>query len=195
MPDYNEIMRYLNQLCLEKADGVLFVTTNQNHSVRFELFDGAIISVHYRLKRDHDAIPLIKAIESGKYRFFEGMSKPDDDAISTRSDLFEALFEQPPPSAQEETETSSAADKPSSASVPTDSKTIEAGVAMLAETMARFIGPVARLICDEYIEKNGKPYTKDDLIKMMESLAAEIGDSSQASEFSEKALSEIESMA
>jgi len=193
MPDYNELMGYLNQLCLEKADGTLFITTDQKHSVRFELHDGYITSCNYRLKRDHDAIKLIKAVKSGKYKFIPGTSEPENEDTARRSDLYSALFGKTSP-LPIEIKSASAADSISpTASPPLDTETVEKAVETIAKELAHFIGPVAKLICDEYINSTGQARSTDDIVAMTESVATEIGDSAQEKQFTEAVLGGIRS--
>ncbi len=186
MPDYDGLVQYLNQLCLEKATGTLFITTDKKHSVRFALQDGYITSCNYRLKRNHDAIELIKAVKSGKYKFFTGTSESQDKDIARHYDLYTALFGKTSPSSKEVKSESTAPDM-------LDIKTIDKAVEMIAKELAHFIGPVARLICDEYINNTGQARSKDDLITMTESVATEIGNSVQEKKFTEAVLGGIHS--
>jgi hypothetical protein len=187
MPNYDELMGCLNELCLEKTNGTLFITTDKKHSVRFELHDGYITSCNYRLKRDHDAIKLIKTVKSGTYKFFAGTSKSADSDMARRRDLYAALFGETTPSPKK-MKSASAADNIS----PTlDTETVKEAIETIAKELAHFIGPVARLICDEYINNTAQARTKDDLIAMTESVATEIGDSVQEQQFTEAVLGSI----
>ncbi len=68
-PFFDNLMRELRRLCQEKHSGTLFITTEENHSARFVIRDGAIVGVAYRTKHGSDAIPLIKNIAGGTYTF------------------------------------------------------------------------------------------------------------------------------
>ena len=193
MPNYDELMGYLKELCLEKADGTMFITTDQKHSVRFKLYDGHITSCNYRLKRDHDAIKLIKAVKSGRYKFFPGTSTPATPAMARRRDLYAALFGETAPSPNEANSTSAAGNNSMTVSQPLDSETVKKTVEAIAKELAHYIGPVARLICDEYINSTAQARTKDNLIAMAEAVATEIGDSAQEKQFTEAVLGGIRS--
>ena len=194
MPNYDELMGYLQELCLEKADGTMFITTDQKHSVRFKLYDGHITSCNYRLKRDYDAIKLIKAVKSGTYKFFAGISEPTASNISRPHDLYAALFGETTLSPNKINSTSTAGNNSMTVSQPLDSETVKKTIEAIAKDLAYFIGPVARLICDEYINRTGQARTKDELIAMAESVAVEIGDSVQEQQFIEAALGSIRAM-
>ena len=191
MPNYDELTGYLKKLCFEKADGTLFITTDKKHSVRFKLHDGHIISCNYRLKRDHDAIKLIKAVKYGAYKFFPGMSTPATSAMARRRDLYAALFGETTLSPKEMNSASAADSISLRISQSLDSETVKKTVETIAKDLARFIGPVARLICDEYINRTGQARTKDELIAMAEAVATEIGDSAQEQQFTEAVLGNI----
>ncbi len=194
MPNYNELMDYLKQLCLEKADGTMFITTDQKHSVRFELHDGNITSCNYRLKRDHNAIEFIKAVKSGKYKFFPGTIEPATADLASRRDLYTALFGETSLSPKKMKSGSTADSISSIVTQSLDTETIEKSVETIAKELARFIGPVAKLICDEYINSTGQARSKDDLTAMAESVATEISDTAQEKQFSEAVLASIRSV-
>ena len=193
MPNYDELMGYLNQLCREKADGTLFISTDKNHSVRFELHNGYITFCNYRSKRDHDAIKLIKAVKSCKYKFIPGSSEPKDKDTARRSDLYTALFEKTLPLPKEMKSVSTADSISPTASPPLETGTIGKAVETIAKELANFIGPVAKMICDEYINSIGQARSTHELIAMVESVATEIGDSAQEKQFIKAALGSIRS--
>ena len=85
---YQEIMQNLQDYCENKNSGTLFITTTNNHSIRFVLKQGIIVFLAYRFKQGKDALPLIKKIESGVFSFkkdtFAGKDDPtllDTDTI------------------------------------------------------------------------------------------------------------------
>ncbi len=202
MPSYNELMNYLKQLCHEKADGTLFITTDQKHSVRFKLHNGHITSCNYRFKRDHDAIKLIKAVKSGKYKFFAGTTGSETGDTVRSTDLYTALFGKISQAPKEMNKKSGFLEKPdfshesmsATASNLLDAENVEKAIEMIARELAHFIGPVARMICDEYINRTGETRSLDDLIAMADSVASEIGDSVQEQQFTKAVLGSIGSL-
>lgn len=65
----DKIIQELRRLYEEKHSGTLFITTGENHAVRFVIKDGSIASITYRTKHGLDAIPFIKKITDGTYTF------------------------------------------------------------------------------------------------------------------------------
>ena len=194
MSNYDELMGYLNQLCLEKANGTLFITTDKMHSVRFELHNGYITSCNYRFKRDHDAIKLIKAVQSGKYKFIPGTTEPENEDTARRSDLYTALFGKTLQLPKEIKSASTVDSTSPQTSPPLDTEIVGEALETIAKELAHFIGPVAKLICDEYVNSNGQACNTDYFIAMAESVATEIGDSAQEKQFTETTLASIRSV-
>lgn len=69
MMDYATLVREIEKLVNDRATGTMFVTTNDQHSVRIGLKAGEIVSVVYRTTRGINAIPLVRSVRSGTPRF------------------------------------------------------------------------------------------------------------------------------
>lgn len=65
----DKIIQELRRLCEEKHSGTLFITTEENHAVRFVLKNGEIIGIAYRNKHGLAALPLVRSITGGTYTF------------------------------------------------------------------------------------------------------------------------------
>ena len=69
MMDYATLVGEIEKLVQGGATGTLFVTTNDQHSIRIALRSGEIVSVVYRTIRGLNAIPLVRSVRSGTPRF------------------------------------------------------------------------------------------------------------------------------
>lgn len=84
----DKIIQELRRLCEEKHSGTLFITTGENHAVRFVIKDGSIAGITYRTKHGLDAIPFIKNITDGTYTFASNhifLSSTGSNAVSMPS--------------------------------------------------------------------------------------------------------------
>jgi len=176
---YQQLMQKLYDLCADKATGTLFITTYDNHSIRFFLEQGRIFSLAYRFKYGNDALYFIKKITSGRLAFKENilLGGRDDFSLLDTDILLETLLgkESLPSSATKER--------------------LEAGVSLQAEIkhlkteLSMFIGPIASFICDEYIKDHGEPQNLSALKQMMEVISREIGNEEKEEMFKKMKLS------
>ena len=93
---FNEIMQELRRLCEEKHSGTLFITTEENHAVRFVLKDGMITGITYRTKHGPSAIPLVRNITGGTYTFasnrvFQSYAESSAGPLPSTAEIFRQL--------------------------------------------------------------------------------------------------------
>jgi len=178
---YAEILAVLAGLCRSNRTGTLFVTTSDKHSVRFVLEDGQIVSCNYSMKRGRDAIPLLKTIKAGSYRFSDG--------------IFSTITEIPLPP----TETLLSEIRPTAAGIATSVLGRSPGAAtqapavavanmegILAEAkkeLAKHLGPIADMLLEDYFDDNGMPTTGDEVMAFLNAMAGELRDASKAEAF------------
>ena len=185
MINYQEIMSHLKRLCMDKNTGTLFITTDKNHSVRFDLHNGNIVSCNYRSKQDDAAIALIKTIKAGKYKFYPKTSLGAPTSESSEStNFYEKLF---PGSSAEGADFSQASDS----SQTVFNKQMKPAIQIIEKELANFIGPVADLICGEYLNTKGQVANFDDLLVMIETGAKEIDNPGQEKQYKEQVLAKI----
>lgn len=93
---FDEIMHELRRLCEEKHSGTLFITTEENHAVRFVLKDGMIAGITYRTKHGPAAIPLVRNITGGTYTFasnrvFQSYAESSAGPLPSTAEIFRQL--------------------------------------------------------------------------------------------------------
>lgn len=160
---YQELIAEVYRLFIDKQTGTIFITTSDNHLVRLVLNKGEIVHLVYDTNhRSYDAIPLIRQIQAGRLQFAKG--------------IFEAADEIPlPPTAEllyvlkgEESHLTSAPKKANSQ--------FEEMISEIKRTLSNHIGPVAGLICEEYVETTGGIQDLNAVDTMIDNIAKEIGD-------------------
>lgn len=165
--NYQELIAEIHRLFAEKQTGTIFITTSDNHLVRLVLNKGEIVHLVYdTTHRSYDAIPLLKKIQAGRLQFARG--------------IFEAADEIPLPPTKELlyvlrgkgeekdlfTYSSKKVDSP-----------FEEVIIQIKRALSNHIGPIAALICDEYIEKAGGIGNLNAIDALIDDVAKEIGES------------------
>ena len=100
---YPELIGEVRRLCAQRQTGCVFITTSDNHSVRFALQGGTIVAVAFRQRTGPDALTSIRRISKGRLQFSDtapsqepqpGISGPNArlGAFSSRANVCIAAF-------------------------------------------------------------------------------------------------------
>ena len=162
---YQELIAEVHRLFTDQQTGTIFITTSDNHLVRLVLNKGEIVHLVYDTNhRSYDAIPLIRQIQAGRLQFAKG--------------IFEAADEIPLPPTEELLYVLRGEENHSVTSSPpkkADSQFDEV-ISEIKRTLSNYIGPIAGLICEEYIETRGGIQNLNAVNTMIDNVAREIGD-------------------
>ncbi len=174
---FSEIVVQLKKICDSKATGTMFVVTQKNKSAQVMIEKGKIVFIYFFNKRGQAAIDLMKTIAAGTYRFQEGtvnyrpMDLPDTRVIlqtlaGVENDGYPEL-------------------ETGSGSVEETSVLSPAQRSVLEECLADYIGPMAGIICEDYLG------TVPDVATAVDLLAAEIPSAAQGEQFKEQVRAKI----
>jgi len=180
---YGQIYEALADLCLRKRTGTMFITTWDNHSARFILEDGLILSCHYSVKRGPAAIPLLKSIQAGTYRFADGVINiKSDHRLPPTNSLLNEL--RPP---HQDADLPPAVNSPRPSASTSRPPSLEASPVLIAakKELTRHLGPVAERIFQNYLRDNGMPTNNDQLSAFLTAMARQLGKASKARAFLE----------
>ena len=167
---YRQLIAEVRRLCVQRQTGWLFITTSDNHSVRFGLQNGAIVALTFRNKTGMEALAAIQQVLKGSLSFSNGLPDPKPQpGLPPTSELL-ALLQ------------SAATDHPDEA---------DTGPGLLDEALARsrpiieaelveYLGPMARLLLDEHVP------AASNLTDLIDSLAREISDPAKSASFKER---------
>ena len=174
---YPDLVEVLINLGANGRTGTLFVTTLDNHSVRFVFDEGRMAACYYSHRNSYDALPLIRQIRGGKYSFAEGVSGGmANHGVPKTEDLLLAL------SGKEASRSSG----PSESTVNDPAKLHEA-LKALENEFALFIGPAAIIFCSDYLKKGNHAIDEvSDLTEMVDALARHIEDPEKRMEFRQR---------
>src|SRR5262245_24910116 len=143
---YGQLIAEVRRLCAQRQTGWLFITTSDNHSVRFGLQNGAIVALIFRSQTGLGALASIQRVLNGSLSFSSGPPDPKPQAGLPPSAELLALLQ------------SAVTDHPDGA---------EPGSGLLDEALAQsrpiieaelveHLGPMARLVIDEHLPAAGK---------------------------------------
>jgi len=163
---YQELIAEIHRLFSEKQTGTIFITTSDNHLVRLVLNKGEIVHLVYDTNyRSYDAIPLLKKIQAGRLQFARGIFETADEIpLPPTKELLYVLSG----NGEEKnllTYSSKKVDSP-----------FEEVIIQIKRALSNHIGPIAALICDEYIEKAGGISNLNAIDTLIDDVAKEIGE-------------------
>lgn len=168
---YEELIAALKSLCRESNSGTMYIATPDNQFARIVLKDGAITSLSFRTKHGAEALPLIRGIPAGRFKFSPGQVAIDaEHSLPPHYDAIAFLSADVGPAM------SAAKNGVSRAALAQAPKVIE-------NALADFLGPIASIVCEEYLLKHGTPQTSEALHHCLDVLMREIGDPAKARRF------------
>ncbi len=161
---YQELIAEVHRLFSEKQTGTIFITTSDNHLVRLVLNKGEIVHLVYDTNhRSYDAIPLLRKIQAGRLQFARGIFEATDEIpLPPTEELLYVLKEK-----GEEKDIVTYSPK------KVDSQ-FDKVIIQIKRALSNHIGPIAALICDEYIEKAGGISNINAIDALIDDVAKEI---------------------
>lgn len=168
---YNELMDALKGLCTQRSTGTLFIATPDNHFGRIVLRGGEIISLIFGTKSGMAALPFIRAINTGKFKFAKGQTPTDGtEDLPPGPELLRRLG-------------AAASPVGATARAPMAQKSLGQVYRIVEGELVEFVGPIANLVCSEHKEKFGPITQETQLNALLESIGREIGDPNKARQF------------
>lgn len=180
---YSQLLGELWRLCAAKRTGTMFITTIDNHSARFALREGEIVSLGFGLKRGIEAIPLLRKIAGGRFTFSaEILATGETGTLPSTSELLDRLAEGATPLAS-----------PPSPPAPAqpDPARLQRVQQLIEPVLAEYIGPMAAIICREYVLGASNLSQPDELRDLIEAIAKEIRDPAKEAQFKQQVLARL----
>ncbi len=180
--DYHQLMGALRRFCDEKRTGTMFITTAENHAARFVLRQGEITFLAFRSKRGPDALPFLQKISRGRFAFSsEVLEQGETAALPPTRDLLALLAgEDRAPAA------------PARPSPSIDTARLERAQRVIEPLLAEFLGPIAGVICREYLLKASSLSQANDLRDVIEAISKEIRDPVKEARFKQQVMARLE---
>ncbi len=167
---YRQLIGEVRRLCAQRQTGWVFITTSDNHSVRFGLQNGTIVAIMFRNQTGLEALAAIQRVHKGSLRFSSGIPLPTPQAGLPPTHEVLALLQ------------SAATDHPDEADTgpgPLD-EALARSRAVIEKELIEYLGPMARLVLDEHVA------AATNLTELIDSLAREINDPGKSARFKER---------
>jgi hypothetical protein len=160
-----KVVDQVRALCDALSSGIVFLTTEENRMAQVHLSAGHVVAVICRNKRGFAAVQLMCDIHSARMHFDAGhIAASDSDELLTQV-FFDYLGNTAQaPSAPSETTAPAA-------TLPPDVKIT------LVKLLAKFIGPMAEIICQDHFEG------ATNALSVIEAIAKEIPNHDDADKF------------
>ncbi|MEN8218717.1 MAG: hypothetical protein ABFS56_20565 [Pseudomonadota bacterium] len=177
---YPQLIAEIRRLSQEGQSGTIFITSDDGHLVRIVLDDGRITFLAFDTNyRSHDAIPLINMIKFGQLHFSEGIFETVQEApLPNTLELFQMFSNQ------------THVDTPKQLS----SLNLREAIEHIKTALAAYIGPIALIVCEEYIDKVGSLNTMDNIVTMIDVVASEIECSDEREAFKARIQTKIKTL-
>ncbi len=155
----------------------MFISTLDNHAVHLGVDNGNIVGCRFRFKRGIDAMPMILEMEAGHYSFVQGPTGPADGSLPATDELLEML---------DNNELSTPTD------LPIQGETnLSALPSIITGELTRYLGPIAAVLVEDYLDEVGPARDSGALQKMITSMASEIADITKRDEFTKAVLDKL----
>ncbi len=167
---YSELIGKLQGLCADGRIGTMFITTEKGHAARFILNRGKIVACTYRLQHGMGALPSLMKINTATYTFTDGVSDSTNDASLPATELVLGWL------ASGAFSSGPATPAPAAAPRQQPKKTDFSGsreIKTIESTLTEFIGPIAGMTVEDYVQERGAPNGPEDIVAMVNTLAKE----------------------
>jgi hypothetical protein len=172
---YRELIGEVRRLSAEGRTGTVFITTSDNHSVRFVLRGGTISAVGFGLQTGLAAVTSITRIIGGRLSFSDGLLQHESQAeLPPTAELLTLLG-------------GAAADAGDGGGAGTGllATSLNRSSTILEAELVEYLGPMARVVCNEHLTRAARSGATS-LNDVIESLARELGDRDKAARFTER---------
>jgi hypothetical protein len=178
--DYDGFYRLLADCVSARKTCTIFGRTDANNSVIIGLDSGRIACLRCGSKKGMDVVAALRGMHSGTFRVDDVLIELHSAPPPPTADLMAALHPTIAPSQPQ----------PAAGAAPGKVEPTREAI-MLCEMLARYIGPVAPVLCQEQIGAIGGLHHREQLDQVLGRLAQEIDDASEASDFVSAANREI----
>ncbi|HQR52588.1 MAG TPA: DUF4388 domain-containing protein [Burkholderiales bacterium] len=162
-----DLVAALGEWSRERLTGIVYVATDTNHAAQINLVEGEITFVVFKSRLGANALPLMQAIESCRFRFAEGVvAAPSRQTLPPTTVILEQL-------AKSASTARAAPVASATTAISSEAKTV------IERALADYIGPMVTIVCAEHFEQ------PRDLETTIDALACEIPNPEHAIRFKE----------
>ncbi len=179
---YSEFLETVRELHQQSRTGTLFVTTDDHHSVRIMLIQGAMVDCYYGHRRGVEALENLNNAPQCRYRFAEGLfvkGGKNDQMPST--EVLLALL----------TRFATDAGEVSNAMRPRNPTLFGEAIALTTQHFVRYLGPFAPVLVQDALRS--RPVRQpNDLTRLVDMLSDELEESEGRRQFRDELRSALQ---
>lgn len=164
-----ELIQEVIDLCQQRASGTIFIVTDDDHLAKVALIEGEIVCADVRRKGGIEAIKALAILPSGIFGF-----NPDMQLVTKRQTLPDtaSLIKLLQSGSLYITQAEAVAPNLEVSELPPNSKILH----ILTEESTEYLGPMATVICQEYLSECPANISKRDIEKVIVRLEQDIDD-------------------
>lgn len=180
---YSRILQVLSDLVDNKSSGTLFIRSDCNHAIALALDTGRIYAIFHGARRGRKAIPVIRNISGGTYKFETSGLSGISHEIPTTPEILNLLRT---PHGIEETGPAGASVGRNASEISEEKKNLL--YQQLKSLLAEHLGPIAEMVFEDAMDEIGDFCSTPELARgLIDKLSFDIDDASEVSQFREKA--------
>ncbi len=185
---YPELISEIRRLSSEKQNGTIFITSTTGHLARIVLNQGIITYLIFDgSHKGLEAIAYIQAIKLARLQFVGGSFENYQASTLPSTDEILALLSSAKKMTEEKVNLPTATEiTPKTTTKSSDlsnSNDLNEAIEYIKNMLADYIGPIANVICDDYLQQIKPHNTKNDLTVMIATLAFEIENPDEQEKF------------
>jgi hypothetical protein len=193
MEDYltfSQLIDLLTELVDARQSGTLFIRSDTNHVVTVGLEKGRITALLYGAKRGSNALPMIRQIHSGSYRFESGMLGGIHQELPSTPEILDRLR-----SGEASEPLNPIVNESLSASGGISSQKRDRLCNQLKALLGEYLGPIAQMVFDDAVAESGAFYATPEQAKaFIQKLTQDIDNPKEVAEFRDKAFEVFDSV-
>jgi hypothetical protein len=185
--DHRGFMRALVALCRDKSSGTVFYNLESGISARIVLNCGEICWLAFGELRGVDALQAIREIQQGRMSFnpllklaIGNQALPSTPEILRSINTWEAHSFAAP---KQPIAAVPGVEKPSAASSSEHTFDKQTVYGVVSTEAMEFLGPIAKLLCQDYLKSMGASLSGNDVKRLVNSLVQDIGDNEKERRF------------
>ena len=182
---YPELISEIRRFSSEKQNGTIFITSTTGHLARIVLNQGIITYLIFDgSHKGLEAIAYIQAIKLARLQFVGGSFESyQASTLPSTDEILAQLSSATKKTVKKGNLPTSTKITPTKGSDLSTSNDLDKAIEYIKNTLADYIGPIANVICDDYLQQIKPHNTKNDLTVMIATLAFEIENPDEQEQF------------
>jgi hypothetical protein len=183
---FDQLLTTLRQHVRDGASGTLFIRTDANRSAMVGFRRGDIVLLSAGVKSGLDAVPELQGIRAGSHRLTPNTVDMGPSTLPPTRDLL-AMLEGAGATAAGSVATAAGSAAPAPPQSAPDGFDAAPATDALRATFMAFIGPIGPMVFQDVLARLGTPRSTGDVEQLVEGLAAELDNASEAGRFRQSA--------